>query len=57
MIERKWTIPYDASAERLKEASSSMRLASGAAEIQFFSGAVMTVEGPAEIALKSACHF
>ena len=30
------------------------RLASGAAEIQFFSGASMIVEGPAEIALKSA---
>ena len=30
------------------------RLASGTAEIQFFSGASMTIEGPAEIALKSA---
>jgi len=30
------------------------RLASGTAEIQFFSGAMMTVEGPAEISLKSA---
>lgn len=30
------------------------RLASGTAEIQFFSGATMTVEGPAEISLKSA---
>ncbi|MEM9282823.1 MAG: LamG-like jellyroll fold domain-containing protein [Verrucomicrobiota bacterium] len=30
------------------------RIASGIAEIQFFSGAVMTVEGPAEISLKSA---
>lgn len=29
-------------------------LASGTAEIQFFSGATMTVEGPAEITLKSA---
>lgn len=31
-----------------------VRLASGTAEIQFFSGAVMTLEGPAEITLKSA---
>lgn len=30
------------------------QLESGIAEIQFFSGATMTVEGPAEIALKSA---
>lgn len=30
------------------------RLASGTAEIQFFSGAAMTVEGPAEISVKSA---
>ncbi|MGJ8695481.1 MAG: LamG-like jellyroll fold domain-containing protein [Verrucomicrobiaceae bacterium] len=30
------------------------RIAGGAAEIQFFSGATMTVEGPAEISLKSA---
>ncbi|MEM1443388.1 MAG: LamG-like jellyroll fold domain-containing protein [Verrucomicrobiota bacterium] len=30
------------------------RLASGVAEIQFFSGATMIVEGPAEISLKSA---
>ena len=30
------------------------RLASGTAEIQFFSGATMTIEGPAEISLKSA---
>ena len=30
------------------------KLAKGTAEIQFFSGAMMTVEGPAEIALKSA---
>ena len=29
-------------------------LASGTAEIQFFSGATMTVEGPAEISLRSA---
>jgi hypothetical protein len=36
------------------------RLSSGSAEIQFFSGATMTVEGPAEISVKSAweatCH-
>lgn len=31
-----------------------VRLAAGTAEIQFFSGATMTVEGPAEITLKSA---
>tara|TARA_R110002096_G_scaffold39182_16_gene107438 strand:+ start:820 stop:2514 length:1695 start_codon:yes stop_codon:yes gene_type:complete len=30
------------------------QLASGTAEIQFFSGAMMTIEGPAEISLKSA---
>ncbi|MEQ1859524.1 MAG: LamG-like jellyroll fold domain-containing protein [Chthoniobacteraceae bacterium] len=30
------------------------RLAGGTAEIQFFSGAAMTVQGPAEISLKSA---
>ena len=30
------------------------QLSSGTAQIQFFSGATMTVEGPAEIALKSA---
>ncbi len=32
----------------------SFRLQSGTAEIQFFSGATMTVQGPAEIHLKSA---
>ena len=35
-------------------ADETFQLASGTAEIQFFSGANMTVEGPAEIALKSA---
>ncbi len=34
--------------------AESLRLESGVAEIQFYSGAVMVVEGPAEIALKSA---
>ncbi|MDA7888307.1 LamG domain-containing protein [Akkermansiaceae bacterium] len=34
--------------------SEVIRLASGTAEIKFFSGANMTVEGPAEILLKSA---
>ena len=34
--------------------SESFSLASGTAEIQFYSGATMTVQGPAEIALKSA---
>ena len=34
--------------------SEVFRLASGTAEIKFFSGANMTVEGPAEILLKSA---
>ncbi len=40
--------------------AESFRLASGTAEIQFYSGALMTIEGPAEISLKSAweavCH-
>lgn len=34
--------------------AEAFRLASGTAEIQFFSGATMTIEGPAEITLKSA---
>lgn len=34
--------------------SETFSLASGTAEIQFYSGATMTVQGPAEIALKSA---
>ncbi|MGB0155001.1 MAG: LamG-like jellyroll fold domain-containing protein [Verrucomicrobiales bacterium] len=34
--------------------SEIFELASGTAEIQFFSGAMMTVEGPAEISLRSA---
>lgn len=34
--------------------AETFQLASGTAEIQFFSGAMMTVEGPAEIALTSA---
>lgn len=34
--------------------SEVFRLAGGTAEIQFFSGAVMTVEGPSEIEMKSA---
>ncbi len=42
----------------LKEGESlgaeSLRLDAGVAEIQFYSGATMVVEGPAEIALKSA---
>lgn len=40
--------------------AENFRLASGTAEIQFFSGAKMTVEGPADISLRSAweahCH-
>ena len=40
--------------------AETFRLASGTAEIQFYSGALMTIEGPAEISLKSAweadCH-
>lgn len=35
-------------------AGEVFRLQSGTAEIQFYSGATMTVQGPAEIALKSA---
>ena len=34
--------------------SEVIRLASGTAEIQFFSGATMTIEGPAEISVQSA---
>lgn len=34
--------------------ADSIHLESGTAEIQFFSGALMTVQGPAEISLKSA---
>lgn len=34
--------------------AETFRLASGTAEIQFYSGALMTIEGPAEISLKSA---
>lgn len=34
--------------------SETFHLASGTAEIQFYSGALMTIEGPAEISLKSA---
>lgn len=34
--------------------AETFRLAGGTAEIQFFSGAAMTVQGPAEISLKSA---
>jgi len=34
--------------------AESLRLAAGTVEIQFFSGAMMTLEGPAEISLKSA---
>lgn len=40
--------------------AEKFHLTSGTAEIQFFSGALMTVQGPAEISLKSAweadCH-
>jgi len=40
--------------------AENFRLASGTAEIQFYSGALMTIEGPAKISLKSAweavCH-
>lgn len=40
--------------------AEKFHLASGTAEIQFYSGALMTVQGPAEISLKSAweasCH-
>ena len=53
----------DAQAERWEGdtvGAEVFRLEAGVAEIQFFSGATMTVEGPAEIALKSAweasCH-
>jgi hypothetical protein len=40
--------------------AETFHLTSGTAEIQFYSGALMTIEGPAEISLKSAweasCH-
>ena len=56
---------FDAEWERNRRQGDSLgaeviRLRKGIAEIQFFSGATMVLEGPAEIALKSAweasCH-
>ncbi len=60
LFEAGW--PADAVVRREGEllGAEVFRLASGLAEIQFFSGATMTVEGPATISLKSAweaaCH-
>ena len=48
--------PADVVPRRAGEAlgAEEIRIASGTVEIQFFSGATMTVQGPAEIILKSA---
>lgn len=64
VIERLFDASWEEGAFRREEGemlgSEVFRLASGVAEIQFFSGAKMIVEGPAEISLKSAweatCH-
>ncbi|MDG2122922.1 MAG: FecR domain-containing protein [Verrucomicrobiales bacterium] len=54
LLDPVWTDLGNAFTEGDTMGSETFQLTSGTAEIQFFSGAVMTVEGPAEIALKSA---
>ena len=49
-----WSEPGNAYREGDTLGAEVFRLATGTAEIQFFSGATMTVQGPAEITLKSA---
>lgn len=54
LFDAEWSDPAFLRREGDLLGSEVFRLASGTAEIQFFSGATMTVEGPAEISLKSA---
>ncbi len=58
VITRLFDAGWDADHVRRQEGdrlgTELFELASGTAEIQFFSGATMTVEGPAEISLRSA---
>lgn len=58
VIERLFDVTWGAGKSGYEEGemlgAEVFRLASGMAEIQFFSGATMIVEGPAEISLKSA---
>lgn len=54
LLDPVWTDPSHTFSEGDTMGSETFQMTSGTAEIQFFSGAVMTVEGPAQIALKSA---
>ena len=54
LFDAKWPTAQPGHREGDTLGAEVFRLASGTAEIQFFCGAAMTVEGPAEISLKSA---
>jgi len=54
LFDADWSPPSKSHREGDTLGSETFRLQSGTAEIQFYSGATMTVQGPAEIALKSA---
>ncbi len=54
LFDAEWAAPESAFHIGDTLGAEVFKLASGTAEIQFFSGATMTVEGPAEISLKSA---
>lgn len=54
LFDAEWADPATNHHEGDTLGAEDFRLESGTAEIQFFSGATMTVEGPAEIILKSA---
>ncbi len=54
LFEARWPADQKALGEGESLGAETLRLEAGVAEIQFYSGATMVVEGPAEIAFKSA---
>lgn len=60
LVDARWATGEDERRRGDSLGDEIFRLNSGVAEIQFFSGATMVIQGPAEIALKSAweasCH-
>ncbi|YCM44946.1 LamG-like jellyroll fold domain-containing protein [Verrucomicrobiaceae bacterium 227] len=54
LFDVKWESPESGRQQGDVLGAEIVKLVSGTAEIQFFSGALMTLEGPAEISLKSA---
>ena len=54
LFDARWPADQEALREGGSLGAETLRLAAGVAEIQFYSGATMVVEGPAELVLKAA---